>query len=81
MNNIKYDHIEEDDDKRVVLMVHDIKPPFLQGRHVSANQGQAIQIVRDPTSDMAIISKKGSVVLQSLRERNDRNKMRERFWE
>ena len=62
-------------------MVHDIKPPFLEGRNVSANQGQAIQIVRDPTSDMAIISKKGSGVLQSLRERNDRNKMRERFWE
>lgn len=80
INNIRFDR-EEDDDKRVVLMVHDIKPPFLMGRDVRTTQNGPVQIVRDPTSDLAIISKKGSAVLASLRERNDRNKMRERFWE
>lgn len=38
-------------------------------------------MVKDPTSDLAILSKKGSQVVKSLREKNDRNKMRERFWE
>jgi pre-mRNA-splicing factor ATP-dependent RNA helicase DHX38/PRP16 len=42
---------------------------------------EAISVVRDPTSDMAILAKKGSRVLKDMRDRNDKNKMRERFWE
>ncbi len=38
-------------------------------------------MVKDPTSDIAILAKKGSSVLKKLRETNDRSKMRERFWE
>lgn len=38
-------------------------------------------MVKDPTSDLAILAKKGSAIVKSLREKNDRNKMRERFWE
>ena len=37
--------------------------------------------MKDPTSDIAILAKKGSQVLKKLRETNDRSKMRERFWE
>ena len=37
--------------------------------------------VKDVTSDMAVISKKGSDVLRAARERRERNKMRKRFWE
>ena len=80
VNNIRFD-LEEDDDKRVVLMVHDIRPPFLTGKRVYSGQNQKIQIVKDPNSDMAHISKKGSAILRYMRERNDRGKMRERFWE
>jgi pre-mRNA-splicing factor ATP-dependent RNA helicase DHX38/PRP16 len=61
--------------------VHDIKPPFLNGKQVYTSQLNAISVVKDPTSDIAILAKKGSAVLKSLREKNDRSKMRERFWE
>lgn len=71
----------EDDENRVILMVHDIKPPFLDGRIVFTTQTEAVQVVRDPTSDMAQLAKKGSAILRQIRDRNDRSKMRERFWE
>ena len=30
---------------------------------------------------MAMLAKKGSAILKNMREKNDRSKMRERFWE
>ena len=79
-DNYKADLVEEDED-RVILMTHDIKPPFLDGRIVFTTQMEAVQVVRDPTSDFAKLSKKGSNILRHIRERNDKTKMRERFWE
>ena len=38
-------------------------------------------MVKDISSDIAVLSKKGSTVLKDLREKNERSKMRERFWE
>ena len=70
-NDIKVD-FNEDEDSRVILMVHDIKPPFLSGRDVSTTKEEIIQVVKDPTSDFAILAKKGSAVLKSVREKNDR---------
>ena len=55
-DNYKSDLIEEDED-RVILMTHDIKPPFLDGRIVFTTQMEAVQVVRDPTSDFAKLSK------------------------
>jgi pre-mRNA-splicing factor ATP-dependent RNA helicase DHX38/PRP16 len=80
INNIRMD-LEEDDDKRVVLMLHDIKPPFLEGKKINMNKNEQIQIVRDPLSEMAQFSKKGSTLIAQMRERTDKTKMRERFWE
>lgn len=79
-DNYRVDLNEEDED-RVVLMIHDIKPPFLDGRITFTTQAEAVQIVRDPNSDFAKLSKKGSNILKHIRERNDKTKMRERFWE
>jgi len=78
--NYRPELIEEEDDK-VILMVHDTKPPFLDGRIKYTTQSEAVQIVRDPNSDFVKISKKGSAILRHIRERNDKTKMRERFWE
>ena len=81
INTIRND-IEEDDDKRVVLMLHDLKPPFLEGKTIkSGEKNEPIQILKDPTSDMAQFAKKGSALIQQMRERTDKTKMRERFWE
>ena len=54
----------EEEEDRVILMVHDIKPPFLDGRIVFTKQVEAVQVVRDTTSDFVQISKKGSSVLK-----------------
>lgn len=72
---------EEEEEQRVALMVHDIKPPFLDGRIVFTKQVQPVSIVKDPTSDFVQISKKGSNILKHIREQNDRKAMREKFWD
>ncbi|CEP11000.1 hypothetical protein [Parasitella parasitica] len=65
---------EEENENRVHLLVHDIKPPFLDGRMVFTKQLEAVQHVRDPTSDMAIISRKGSRLVREKREQAERAK-------
>lgn len=75
-------HMELDEEEgRVIVQVHDVKPPFLDENFVYTKQLQPVQIVRDPTSDMAKLAKQGSSILKYIRERNDRSKMREKFWE
>jgi len=55
-----------------MLLVHDIKPVFLDGSATFTKQTKPVQVVRDPTSDFAVLAKKGSAVLRFLRERADR---------
>lgn len=69
------------EEERVMIMVHDIKPPFLDGRIVFTKQTQPVQVVKDPTSDFVKMVKKGSQVLKHIRAMNDRNKMRDKFWD
>lgn len=37
--------------------------------------------VKDPTSDMPTIARKGSALVKEYRQKRDENKSRERFWE
>lgn len=81
MADSSYKDALETDEERVILMVHDIKPPFLDGRIVFTTQTDAVQVVRDPNGDFAQLCKKGSQILKFIREREDKTKMREKFWE
>jgi pre-mRNA-splicing factor ATP-dependent RNA helicase DHX38/PRP16 len=36
---------------------------------------------QDPTSDMAVIARKGSDLVKQVREKKDQNKSRQRFWD
>lgn len=72
---------EDEDEKKVILLVHDTKPPFLDGRVVFTKQAEPIMPLKDPTSDMAIISRKGSVLVREIHEKQSMNKSRQRFWE
>eukprot|EP01018_Ginkgo_biloba_P028657 Gb_13411 [translate_table: standard] len=72
---------EDEDESRVILLVHDTKPPFLDGRVVFTKQAEPIMPLKDPTSDMAIISRKGSALVREIREKQSMNKSRQRFWE
>ncbi|KAI8060436.1 hypothetical protein BC940DRAFT_246446 [Gongronella butleri] len=65
---------DDDAENRVHLLVHDIKPPFLDGRMVYTKQMEAVQHVRDPTSDLAIMSRKGSRLVREKREQAERQK-------
>ena len=71
----------EEEGKRVALLVHDIKPPFLDGRVVYTTQQETISAVKDPTSDMAILSRKGSHVVREQRELKERIKGQNKSWE
>jgi pre-mRNA-splicing factor ATP-dependent RNA helicase DHX38/PRP16 len=72
---------EDEDERRVILLVHDTKPPFLDGRVVFTRQAEPIMPIKDATSDMAIISRKGSALVRETHEKQSMNKSRQRFWE
>lgn len=59
----------------------DTKPPFLDGRVVYTKQAEPVMPVKDPTSDMAIIARKGSALVRETREKQNQSKSRQRFWE
>ena len=72
---------DPDGDSRVILIVHDTRPPFLDGRILFTKQTELVLPVRDPTSDMAVVARRGSRLVREARERRDMNKGRQRFWE
>ncbi|XP_023547917.1 pre-mRNA-splicing factor ATP-dependent RNA helicase DEAH7 [Cucurbita pepo subsp. pepo] len=72
---------DDEEEKKVILLVHDTKPPFLDGRVVFTKQAEPIMPIKDATSDMAIISRKGSALVREIHEKQNMNKSRQRFWE
>ncbi|XBI28531.1 hypothetical protein VPH35_052736 [Triticum aestivum] len=72
---------DDEDERKVILLVHDTKPPFLDGRVVFTTQAEPVLPLKDPTSDMAIIARKGSLLVREIREKQSMNKSRQRFWE
>ncbi|CAG2165893.1 unnamed protein product [Oppiella nova] len=79
--NDNMDEEEEVNEGRVHLMVHNIVPPFLDGRIVFTKQPEPIIPVRDPTSDFAILSRKGSALVRYHREMKERKKAQKKEWE
>ncbi|PRQ30210.1 putative RNA helicase [Rosa chinensis] len=73
--------IDDEDENKVMLLVHDTRPPFLDGRVVFTEQAEPVMPVKDPTSDMAIISRKGSALVREIHQKQSSNKSRQRFWE
>lgn len=55
---------DEEDANRVSVLVHDIKPPFLDGKNIYTKQTESVSVVKDENSQMVLISKKGSAVLK-----------------
>lgn len=68
-------------DVRVMLLVHDTRPPFLDGRVIFTKQAEAVMPLRDPTSDLAVIAKTGSKLVKEIRDKKNEGKSRQRFWE
>ncbi|KAK1163517.1 pre-mRNA-splicing factor ATP-dependent RNA helicase PRP16-like [Acipenser oxyrinchus oxyrinchus] len=72
---------EEDNAAKVHLLVHNLVPPFLDGRIVFTKQPEPVIPVKDCTSDMAIISRKGSQLVRKHREQKERKKAQHKHWE
>lgn len=68
------DFLDDEEDVRVHVLVHELRPPFLDGRRVFTKQLDPISAVRDPQSDMAILSKKGSRVVKERRQQRERQR-------
>ncbi|TEB26322.1 pre-mRNA splicing factor [Coprinellus micaceus] len=65
---------EDESESTVHVMVRNLKPPFLDGKTVFTKQLDPINPIRDPTSDMAVFSKKGSALVKEKREQAERAK-------
>lgn len=68
------DFEDDEDSTRVHLLVHNLRPPFLDGRTVFTKQLDPVPAVRDPQSDMAVFSRKGSKVVKERRQQKERQK-------
>lgn len=76
--------VDDDMELRVQLVVHDVQPQFLtkaQFKLINGGSGSATgaAVVKDGTSDMAVISRKGSAVLKELQQRKERLKNASKF--
>ncbi len=81
---LRTDHdedFEEVSEAKVHLLVHNIIPPFLDGRIVFTKQQEPVIPIKDPTSDMAMVSKKGSRLVKIHREQAERKKAQKKEWE
>jgi pre-mRNA-splicing factor ATP-dependent RNA helicase DHX38/PRP16 len=72
---------DDEEDQRVQLIVHALRPPFLDGRVSFSVQQKPVSTVKDPSSDFATCARNGSALVRSQREKRERSKMRKRFWE
>ena len=72
-NGVDLDFVDESQ-SAVHVMVHNLKPPFLDGRTVFTKQLDPINPIRDLTSDMAAFAKKGSALVKEKREQAERAK-------
>jgi pre-mRNA-splicing factor ATP-dependent RNA helicase DHX38/PRP16 len=64
----------DEEETRVHLLVHDLKPPFLDGGNVFTKQQEPVPVVRDPQSDMAVFARKGSLLVRERRQQQERQK-------
>jgi len=70
----------DDNDTRITLLVHQVKPPFLSKYNIS-KKTESVSIVKDPTSDFCKVAREGSITLRKLREEKEKNTMKDKFWE
>lgn len=66
--------LEEEDENRVHVLIRDIRPPFLDGKVVYTKQLEPVNPIRDPTSDLAVFSRKGSRLVSEKRTQQERAK-------
>lgn len=72
----------EDEEKRIIIQAHEVKlPPFIENYNKVVSQIGLNVSSYDSGNDMIKNAKKGSELIKEIRERNERTKAQERFWE
>ena len=66
---------DDENESKVHVLVHDLKPPFLDGRMVFTKQLEPINPLRDPTSDLAVFARKGSALVRQKRAQAERQRV------
>lgn len=72
------DDLDEASEARVHILVRNVVPPFLDGRITFTKQFEPVIPVKDPTSDMAIVSRKGCQSVRRYREQKERQQAAEK---
>ena len=62
---------EEENEARVHILVRHMFPPFLDGRITFTKQFEPVIPLKDPTSDMAIVCRKGCKSVRTYREQKE----------
>eukprot|EP00172_Hildenbrandia_rubra_P001067 Plantae.Rhodophyta-Hildenbrandia_rubra.ctg1640.p1 GENE.Plantae.Rhodophyta-Hildenbrandia_rubra.ctg1640~~Plantae.Rhodophyta-Hildenbrandia_rubra.ctg1640.p1 ORF type:complete len:897 (+),score=164.42 Plantae.Rhodophyta-Hildenbrandia_rubra.ctg1640:444-3134(+) len=79
--SVSKEDLDEDAGPRVGLIVKNIVPPFLDGRIVHSELEHIVLPVKDPTSDMATVARKGSALVKAQKLGRERGKSRVKYWE
>ena len=66
------DDFDEESEARVHIIVRHMFPPFLDGRITFTKQFEPVVPLKDPTSDMAIVCRKGCQSVRRYREQKER---------
>eukprot|EP00818_Percolomonas_sp_WS_P008757 CAMPEP_0117445936 /NCGR_PEP_ID=MMETSP0759-20121206/6065_1 /TAXON_ID=63605 /ORGANISM="Percolomonas cosmopolitus, Strain WS" /LENGTH=1134 /DNA_ID=CAMNT_0005238153 /DNA_START=100 /DNA_END=3500 /DNA_ORIENTATION=- len=61
-----------EEDVKVNIIVHDVKPSFISSDVAFSNQTETVEPVVDRTCDLAVSAKKGSQVLREVRSQRDK---------
>lgn len=72
--SVDTDFDDGDGERRVHVLVRDLRPPFLDGKVVYTKQLDPVSPIRDPNSDMAVASRKGSRLVRFRREQTERKR-------
>ena len=70
--------LNEENEARVHIIVRNVVPPFLDGRFTFTKQFEPVIPLKDPTSDMAIICRKGCLSVRRYREQKERQQAAEK---
>ncbi|KAL7291450.1 hypothetical protein TKK_0015034 [Trichogramma kaykai] len=74
------DEVDQEEEAKVHLLVLNVVPPFLDGRIVFTKEPEPKIPVKDLTSPMALLSRKGSHLVRCHREEKERRKAQKKHW-
>ncbi|XP_076809587.1 pre-mRNA-splicing factor ATP-dependent RNA helicase PRP16-like isoform X1 [Clavelina lepadiformis] len=73
--------LNEQGGARVHLFVHNIVPPFLDGRIIFTKQFEPVIPLKDNTCDMAVVARSGSLLVRKFRDLKEKKKAQHKDWE